>query len=461
MHSVKTVDASSEPPFSGSWRDFGLVPALADAIRTHKGKDRYLEQVSTIQREILKSPADRSVLGISATGTGKFLAMVVPALDQMLKGSAKTALVLAVTNPLLDQHVAALRPIVENRALPKRVTSMKVDSKSARRVVQASASGPLMLFSTPHQILELSKGSPEFAAVVSRLDCVIIDEVDAVVADPTFGRQVAAVTAAAPRARLIAVTATGTDAALAKVVAMAHQPVLHIIAGKVHAAKVDHVAAVVHSRDVLPILAMILAKEAGGKIMVFCSTGKFAELAWAYCVAAGIRHASRVHPRLSDGLKKAAQREFQTCTDCVVFCSDFLGRGMDFEGVTLVVQVGYVAPDLYMQRAGRTGRGLVKTGRSVLLLAEKERATAEAVTRSRGAVFRTLRPVPDKRPAVKLPASTVEGGYKAFLGAYKGFMRPLRWTRDDVFGTADAIVRGAGFSVPALDDKYLRKVGFK
>ena len=463
MQHVTVIDASAEPAFDKTWRDFGLVPALAEAVRTHKGPGRHLEQVSTIQREIMKASRAVSVYGISGTGTGKLLGMVVPALDDMLAGRTRTALVLAITNPLLDQHIDTLRPILEKvKALDKSLKPIvvtKAHSKSPQTVLNA---GPTLVFSTPFQILEASKKSADFRHFVSKLDYVIIDEVDGVVEDPTFGREVTAVMAAAVRARLIAVTATHTEAALAKVRAMAHQPVLHIIASKVHRAVIEHTAVVVHARAVLPILAMLLSKEANRKVMVFCCTGAFAELAWAYCVAAGIRNAARVHPSLSEGAKKAAQREFQTCKECVVFSSNFLGRGMDFEGVDLVVQIGYAPPDLYMQRAGRTGRGLVAKGRSTILLTEEEhKATTDAISKSRGVHFDVVRAVPDTVPHITLPEKVVSQGYKSFLGAYKGVMRTLGWRDADVFRTIGDIITGAGFKVPMLDEKYLRKVGLR
>lgn len=457
MQPVTVVDASSEPPFAGSWHDFGLAPGLAEAIRTHKGEGKFIEQVSTIQRELIKAPRDASVYATSSTGSGKSLAVFAPVLDDMLKGRSKSALVLAITNTLIDQHVMTIHPLVDK--LPKRVSVMKVDSKAANRVVQAAKQGPIMLFSTPHQILELSQKFLEFKRLIETLDCVAIDEVDGVVADPTFGRQVSAVMDAAPRARLIAVTATHTDAALAKVRAMAHQPVLHIVAGKVHRAVIAHTAVVTEAKGVLPILAMILARERDEKVMVFSSSGGFTELAFAYCVGAGIQNATRVYPKLSDGIKKAVQREFQTCTRCVVFCTDSMGRGMDFEGVTLVIQIGYTAPDLYMQRAGRSGRGLVATGRSVLLVAEQERASMRVIAGSRGVEFKEVRVVPDRRPSVAVPDQVVRKAYKAFLGAYKGVMKNLGWRDADVFKVIGDIVKGAGFKEPVLEAKDVKKVG--
>ncbi len=456
------VDASGEPPFAGSWHDFGLAPGLADAVRTHKGRGKLLERPSTIQRHLLKAPDRVSVLGVAPTGSGKALAFVVPVLDAMLKGRARAALVLAITNPLLDQHVATFSLL--RTALPSRASigpALKANPKAGAAILQAAARGPVFVFSTPHQILELSK-RPEFAAFVRALDAVIVDEVDGVVADPVFGRQVARIAAAATRSRLIAVTATDTPAALAAIRKMSHRPVLHVIAGKVHAAVVEHTAVFVAPRDLMPVLAILLVREArqSQKVMVFCPTGAFAEFAFAYCVAAGLRGAMRSHTKLSASQAKRAQRDFHACKQCVVFCSDFLGRGMDFEGVTHVVQVGYVEPDRYMQRAGRSGRGLVATGRSTLVLTEPERACAEAVAKARKVKFREIRAVPEaKLPLLEVPAKTVAAAYKSWVGAYKGSLKALRWSKDALLPLIGAIVQGAGFRVPQVDDKWRRKVG--
>jgi len=455
------VDASAEPPFAGSWHDFGIQPALAEAIRTHKGAGKHLEQPSTVQRELMRAPKGVSVYAIASTGSGKFFGSVVPALDDMLSGRSRAALVIAITNPLLDQHLATVRPVlaaVESNApaLP-RIAAIKLTSKS--RAVPAE--GPVLLFSTPFQVLALSKKDARFAAFIASLDYVVLDEVDAIVSDPTFGREVAAVVKETPDARLIAVTATHTAAALAKVRAMAHQPVLHIVAGGVHAAVVAHTAVIVEPKNLLPILAMILAAESSQKTLVFCSTNNFTELAFQYCsgAAAALCGGAAIyenHSRMNDGPRKAATAAFAACKKCVLFASDALARGTDVPGVTLVVQVGYIAPDLYMQRAGRTGRGLVKTGRSLLLLMEQERPVLDAI---KGVRFAEQRCVPDAAPSVAVPSSVVTKGYQAFLGAYKTAMKPLRWSKAQLFAIAADIMTGAGFAAPTASDQFLRKAG--
>jgi superfamily II DNA/RNA helicase len=136
-----------------------------------------------------------------------------------------------------------------------------------------------------------------------------------------------------------------------------------------------------------------------------------------------------------------------------------MGRGMDFEGVTLVLQVGYASPDVYMQRAGRTGRGLVATGRSTILLAEQERETVELIAKARGVEFKEVRAVPDRTPSVSVPEAIVRKAYKAFLGAYKGVMKTLGWRDADVFEVINDVVTGAGFRAPVLEAKDLKKVG--
>ena len=457
------IDASAEPPFAGSWHDFGIQPALAEAIRTHKGPGKHLEQPSTVQRELMKAPRSASVYAIASTGSGKFFGSVAPALDDMLSGRSRSALVVAITNPLLDQHLATVRPILELAAekdarLPK-IAALKVTSNSVARTVALAAAGPLLLFSTPFQILALSKQDARFAAVVAALDYVILDEVDAIVSDPTFGREVAAVVKETSKARLIAVTATHTDAALAKVRAMAHQPVLHIVAGGVHAAVVSHTAVIVEPKNLLPILAMILAAESSQKALVFCSTNNFTELAFQYCSGADATEIYENHSRMNDGPRRAATAAFTACKKCVLFASDALARGTDVPEVSLVVQVGYIAPDLYMQRAGRTGRGLVKTGRSLLLLMEPERPVLDAIRNARGVEFTEMRCVPDAPPAVPVPSGVVTKGYQAFLGAYKTAMKPLRWSKAQLFEIAGDIMTGAGFAAPKASDQFLRKAG--
>lgn len=55
--------------------------------------------------------------------------------------------------------------------------------------------------------------------------------------------------------------------------------------------------------------------------------------------------------------------------NCILLSSDVSARGVDYPGVTRVIQIGIPStPDQYVHRVGRTGRGREKTGRADLVL---------------------------------------------------------------------------------------------
>ncbi|KAL4941365.1 P-loop containing nucleoside triphosphate hydrolase protein [Aspergillus oleicola] len=79
-----------------------------------------------------------------------------------------------------------------------------------------------------------------------------------------------------------------------------------------------------------------------------------------------------IHSRLSQGQRTRVADRYRRCKSGILFSSDVTARGMDFPGVTSVIQVG--APgsrDDYIHRLGRTARA-GRTGEGWLLLHEDE-----------------------------------------------------------------------------------------
>merc|ERR1712039_592764 len=75
-----------------------------------------------------------------------------------------------------------------------------------------------------------------------------------------------------------------------------------------------------------------------------------------------------IHARLKQNKRTAESDRFRAASSGILFTSDVSSRGLDYPGVTEVIQVG--APhskEEYIHRLGRTGRG-GKAGRGLLLL---------------------------------------------------------------------------------------------
>jgi ATP-dependent RNA helicase MSS116 len=63
-----------------------------------------------------------------------------------------------------------------------------------------------------------------------------------------------------------------------------------------------------------------------------------------------------IHSRNSQGARNAAAERFKKETGIFLFSSDVSARGMDFPGVTRVIQVSLTDRESYIHRLGRTAR---------------------------------------------------------------------------------------------------------
>ena len=135
--------------------------------------------------------------------------------------------------------------------------------------------------------------------------------------------------------------------------------------------------------DALGALANVLKKHregrSGSKVVVFLPTTAAAELASAYLANRGLSN-NALHSRKSQGYRTRTSNEFRDADvareHALLVATDVAARGVDYPGVSLVVQAG--TPDnreQFVHRSGRTGRAGT-AGEAVLLVEDWEFALA-------------------------------------------------------------------------------------
>jgi ATP-dependent RNA helicase MSS116, mitochondrial len=118
-------------------------------------------------------------------------------------------------------------------------------------------------------------------------------------------------------------------------------------------------------------------KDPDFKAIVFFNTTSETALAAAVYNRSDLRRqlnipGYEVHSRLSQIQRTRATSNFRAQKNAILICSDVAARGMDFPGVTHVIQVGVPKDrDTYIHRLGRTGRA-EKSGEGWLLVSKPE-----------------------------------------------------------------------------------------
>eukprot|EP00547_Thalassionema_nitzschioides_P010646 CAMPEP_0194257222 /NCGR_PEP_ID=MMETSP0158-20130606/38495_1 /TAXON_ID=33649 /ORGANISM="Thalassionema nitzschioides, Strain L26-B" /LENGTH=564 /DNA_ID=CAMNT_0038996189 /DNA_START=30 /DNA_END=1721 /DNA_ORIENTATION=+ len=332
------------------------------------------------------------------TGSGKTLAYLVPLLQlALLKKKEKTGrpppgcpqiLVLAPTAELADQIFTVCEKI---RASIPEVRTMVLTATGAagitsiRDQIRALKTNPVtILVSTPGRIATLlrSRGS---SVNLQNLDSMVLDEVDVLLQDDSFGSQLRTIAAAAPpldQLQFLFVTATLPETIVETVtrefggfqLRQIRGPGLHRVAPSLKETLVD--VSVPSNKLKDPRFCFDVKSEAlvkalrntpSRRTLIFCNTVEscrsvenFLKRKYKNDLTVGAYHNA-----MAADARNANYRTFVTSnkkhlkSDFVLVCTDRASRGVDFEGTNVdhVVIFDFPKdPSEYVRRVGRTAR---------------------------------------------------------------------------------------------------------
>lgn len=484
----------------------------------------------------------------ASTGSGKTLGFLLPALQTAIfdrrssssaagtAGTAGTAcvriLILSPSRELASQTEHEARKLLVHA--PQVRTGLMIGGIDKKRDLRMlTEATPHLLIATPGRLADVMFDTAHPAAARALSSCVrvaVLDEADRLL-DSGFAPAIRRIFGALPppsSRRTLMFTATVTPEVLD--IAKAFMRPDHLVldasagagAGKGAADLVgaqDDQAHIRQSAVLAPadqihlalcqaILSRVEADPSKHKILVFLPSKAMA----AFVAAGFMEHGAHLCPGADVGKTRtllltgdlpqrqrdAAADKFRNEPGHVLFASDVAGRGMDFPGVTTVVQLGVAKPEVYRQRVGRTGRGGAD-GEAVIVLGSDEAAMLKAIQDAQtnqievipfGTAVPPAPPPPvgagaaaakskskSKRASATATASSdaaVAGGgglsgklvklaeraYMGMLGAYNSELRILRWSKQELIDNMGARFRGMGLSpLPTISDKMLKKMG--
>jgi ATP-dependent RNA helicase RhlE len=344
-------------------------------------------QPSPVQTEVIPRALEgRDVLAGAQTGTGKTAAFVLPILAHLSRPAADVpadgaarperrgirALILTPTRELASQ--IADRVAAYGRHLRIR-QAVIYGGVSQQRQEIALRAGPDLVVATPGRLLDLMNQG------VVRLDGVthfVLDEADRML-DMGFVHDVRRVVAALPKKRqtlFFSATIAPTIETLART--MLIDPARVSIAPTVTTAEsVDQTVVFVEKADKRAMLERILAdaraEGAVSRTLVFTRTKHGANRLSEQLDRAGIGTAA-IHGNKSQGARERALEGFRRGTTPVLVATDVAARGIDIDGISLVVNYDLPnVPESYVHRIGRTGRAGA-SGKAISFCDREERA---------------------------------------------------------------------------------------
>lgn len=342
---------------SKAFKDLNLHPALKENIRQKK-----YEYPTEIQDRTLEHLlAEKDLIGIAQTGTGKTAAFLIPILQHLLtrKQSFQT-LVLVPTRELALQIEDEFNAL--NRGFGFKFATL-IGGTSVSRDVKKLQQKQHLVIGTPGRIEDLAK---QGALKLQEFSKLILDEFDRML-DIGFAPAVTRIIQAIPhRQQTILFSATLDPTQRNLINGILTSPVeIMVSSGKATGEHIDQdVIKITQNENKIQVLLDLLKRKEMQKTIVFAETKRTVKQVCIKLNRAGI-NAEALHGDKTQNHRIKTLEKFRQGRLNVLVATDVAARGLDIDDVTHVIN--YQVPrtfESYLHRIGRTGRA-GKTGKAL------------------------------------------------------------------------------------------------
>jgi ATP-dependent RNA helicase DeaD len=384
----------------------GCSEALLAALAKRGFETPMPVQAQTIQPGL----EGRDLLVQSRTGSGKTLAFGLPLLQRLTGERHAQALILAPTRELAQQVGAELHTLV-----PKLPIASLVGGVAYPPQLKALQQGAQVIVGTPGRVMDhLERGTLD----LSKVSMIVLDECDEML-NMGFLEDVETILAkvpAGPQTYLFSATLPAPIAKLAKRFLKDPVQITLAEAGE-HAVHADiaHTPVLAPDHQHVRALVNLLLKDQPSSALIFTKTKAQTEEVAEELTVSGLP-AAFLHGDLAQATRTRILGQFKEGKLRYLVATDVAARGLDIEGLPLVVHMGIPTQlESYIHRSGRTGRAGAK-GSSMALVGWKESRILLAWSR-RGGLKLDWRAVPT-------PAEIREAQATKLLDGIQGSVSP-------------------------------------
>ncbi|MBS7325723.1 MAG: DEAD/DEAH box helicase [Thiopseudomonas sp.] len=335
-------------------------------------ENNFTEPTPVQQQAIPLILAGRDLRATAQTGSGKTAAFLLPVLHQLLSAEqsspATRVLILVPTRELAGQIMDEVQRFSRYTFLQ---AAMLIGGEGFKEQSALLRKVPDILVATPGRLLEhIQAGS----LPAGELRWLILDEADRML-DLGFADAMQAIIAACSnRQQTLLFSATTGGRALRDITQAVLRNPEHLMLNPVSQLSEttrQQVITVESDSHKEKVLAWLLANESYRKAMVFTSTRAMADQLYGRLRAQDYRVFVLHGEKTQDERKQALQR-FSQGSERVLIATDVAARGLDIEGVDLVINFDLPrSGDEYVHRIGRTGRA-GEDGLAISLIAHQD-----------------------------------------------------------------------------------------
>lgn len=332
------------------FEDLGLAEPVLAGVRAAG----FVEPRPIQARALPAALAGQDVLGLARTGTGKTAAFALPILEAVLRrsdGDGPVALVLAPTRELAAQIADDIEQLGVH--VRPRVALVIGGVKAATQEASLGA-GVDVVVATVGRLLDLVRGG---AAALGEVGVLVLDEADRMI-DMGFLPDVRRVLERLPAERqTMMFSATMPESVQALAQRVLRAPEIIDLGHTMPAETITHVAVTVRESAKGKLLQKLLEDAGeGATALIFVRTKQRAK-----AVSRDLERrrfdVELLHGDKKQGARTRALDRFRAGEVRVLVATDLASRGIDVEGVALVINYDVPTdPDTYVHRIGRTGR---------------------------------------------------------------------------------------------------------
>ncbi|KAF0237075.1 MAG: ATP-dependent RNA helicase [Prolixibacteraceae bacterium] len=313
------------------------------------------------------------VLAIAQTGTGKTAAFAIPVIHkiQIVKKTRRTnliqCLVMVPTHELAQQITEVFIDLAKNTGVKTIGIIGGVDQSPQ---IAALENGIDILVATPGRLFDLvSQGHLK----LNGIEVLILDEADHML-DLGFIKDINDLMRHLPAKRQTLFFSATINPKIKKLAySLVTKPIRIQISPKNPVAKnIEHFVAFIEMDDKRAFLERLIDENPESKVLVFVRTKVRAERVNKAMERVQIKSAT-IHSGKEQNERTETLNDFKTGNLKLLIATDISARGIDIPNVDFVVNYDLPeAPENYVHRVGRTGRG-TKKGQAVTFCSSEEK----------------------------------------------------------------------------------------
>lgn len=353
------------------FKDYQFKPAINEAL-TDLGFDEPTEVQEALIPKIRKG---KSVIGQSQTGTGKTHTFLLPLFQNLDESKQEVQVVItAPSRELANQINRAAEQIAQ--FMDVKVGCYVGGTDKKRQIEKLNYQQPQVVIGTPGRVLDLIN---ENALKVHTAFAFVVDEADMTL-DLGFLNEVDAIAARLPYLKqMLVFSATIPEKLRPFLRKYMDNPVIgEIKPQQVIAETVENLLISTKGRNRNQIIHQLLTMGNPYLAIVFANTKERANEIHSYLKNQGMKVAL-IHGGIQPRERKRVMKQIQNLDYQYVVATDLAARGIDIEGVSLVINDEIPTDlDFFIHRVGRTGRNNL-AGTAITLYGPEDEAQITAI----------------------------------------------------------------------------------